>query len=92
MNQLTLHVPGDLLDSWLIEELERRGYERPVKKDAHAWEKPYELSRRLGKHANWLCHVLHFRGHPGIELERGPKGRVIRARSNSAFDAWARQQ
>lgn len=84
---ISVKIPGDLSDAWLLHEMDRRGYD--CFKRGERFETLQAASVRLGRHRAWLCDVLKGGVHPAIEIQRTPKGRAQQVRLTKDFEAWA---
>lgn len=85
----------DLKDTPLIAELQSRGY-RVLRDNDHGWMTLSELAEKVQRSPASLCRTLRSLGDkagvpidpPGIEITRGPNGRIHRVRPSDEFFIW----
>lgn len=74
------------LEAKCLQFLESRGVFVELPRD---WEKPLEFCERLDVSRRTLSRCLDSKWKPAIQVERSPKGRLLRLRSNAQFDRYA---
>lgn len=76
------------LASQAVDFLLQRGY---VVEMPGAWESQQDFCARIGLSPRQLRRRLRRRKFmPQVDLDEGPNGRLIRLRSNSAFESWVK--
>lgn len=88
---MKIELPHDLTDERLADELRARGW-RCEKDDGEGWHTLAALSRKIGRHSNYLAKTMS-RGFvpPGLEITRAAAGlRRSHARPSAEFFRWAK--
>jgi hypothetical protein len=91
VSETLIAIPlADVASEALVAELKRRGGFRIQVDDGKGWMTPWKASEDIGRHGSYIAGLLR-RGinPPGLEVDRGPKGRLRQVRLSPEFRAWA---